>query len=83
MENSQLLEENMRMMRPSTFPVSMRSHLTVLWRFLCVHASVCRENEKKREEKTDGGREREREREREKERVPVREDAEERYGGNE
>ena len=65
MENSQLLEENMRMMRPSTFPVSMRSHLTVLWRFLCVHASVYRENEKKREEKTDGGRERERERRRE------------------
>lgn len=52
-------------MRPSTFPVSMRPHLTALWRFLCVHqrASVCRENEEKREGKTDGRGVTERERE--------------------
>lgn len=66
-------------MRPSTFPVSIRPHLTALWRFLCVHqrASVCRENEEKREGKTDGQRVTEKERKR----VPVREDAEERHGG--
>lgn len=42
-----------RAMRPSTFPVSTRPHLTALWRFLCVHqsASAC---SSPREEKREG-----------------------------